>query len=303
MKKIITHVNPDLDAVCAVWLLKRFLLGWQEAEIDFVLADDKQIEKENKDLVYVDVGLGRLDHHQTGEYLSASKLCWDFLKKARKGESFKNLESQAIERLVEVVTQVDNARYLSWSEAKDDRHQFYLHNLIDGWRELPLNDIEIIEEGFKMLDTVLLNLKNKINVEEELKKATTFKTKWGKGIASETGNKHFLYLPKTLGYQVMLIKNPKSGGIRVHGQPDSKVDLSAVYHQVKKLDPDSDWFLHASKKMLLNMASVAKMRPTKLSLKKIIEVLQDKNLPSAEPCLSGKNLPSAEPCFSKTRND
>ena len=274
MKKIVTHVNPDLDAVCSVWLLKRFLLGWQEAEIDFVRADDKQIEKENENLVYVDIGLGKLDHHSTSEYLSASKLCWDYIKEARKRESVSELDSQSIERLVAIVTEIDNARDLSWPEAKDDRFQFYLHNLIGGWRELPLNDIEVIEEGFKMLDTVLLKLKNKIRAEEELAKVTPFKTKWGKGIGLETGNEHFLIFAEVQGYQVVFIKNPENGGVRIHAQPGSKVDLTKAYNEVRKLDPQSDWFLHSSKKLLLNNSSVAQMKPTRLTLKEIIEVLK-----------------------------
>jgi len=274
MKKIITHINPDLDAVAAVWLLKRFLLGWQEAEIDFIQADDKQIDKENEDLLYIDVGLGKLDHHLTNQYLSAAKLCWDYIKEIRKGEPLNELESQTIERLVEIVTEIDNACDLSWPEARNDRFQFYLHNLIDGWRELPLNDMEVVEEGFKMLDTILLNLKNKIRAEEELAKATLFKTKWGKGIGLETGNEHFLIFAEVQGYQVVFIKNPKNGGVRIHAQPGSKVDLTKAYNEVRKLDPQSDWFLHSSKKLLLNQASVAKMRPTKLSLEEIMEVLK-----------------------------
>jgi len=276
MKKIVTHINPDLDAVCAVWLLKRFLLGWQEAEVGFVRADDKQIDKDNNDLLYVDVGLGKLDHHLTNQYLSAAKLCWDYIKEIRKGESINELDSQAIERTVEVVTEIDNACDLSWPEARNDRFQFYLHNLVEGWRELPLNDVEVIEEGFKMLDTFLLNLKNKIRAEEELlTKAKTFKTKWGKGIGLETGNKHFLFFAESQGYQVVFIKNPKSGGVKIYARPDSKVDLTKAYQKVKKLDSQSDWFLHASKKLLLNQASVAQMRPTKLSLRQIMEVLKN----------------------------
>lgn len=274
MKKIITHINPDLDAVCSVWLLKRFLPGWQEAEIDFIMADEKQIEKENGDQLFVDVALGKLDHHQVSGYLSASKLCWDYVKKARKEAIVSDLDSQAIERLVAIVTEIDNARDLSWPEAKDDRYQFYLHNLIEGWRELPLNDMEVIEEGFKMLATILLHFKNKIRAEEEMAKATIFQTQWGKGIGVESGNKHFLILAQSQGYHVAFIKNPKTGAIRIHAKPNSKVDLTEIYHQVKKLDPQSDWFLHSSKKMLLNMASVAKMRPTKLTLKEIIEILK-----------------------------
>ena len=127
-----------------------------------------------------------------------------------------------------------------------------------------------------MLDTFLLNLKNKIRAEEELlTKAKTFKTKWGKGIGLETGNKHFLFFAESQGYQVVFIKNPKSGGVKIYARPDSKVDLTEAYQKVKKLDPQSDWFLHSSKKLLLNQASVAQMRPTKLSLRQIMEVLKN----------------------------
>jgi len=274
MKKIITHVNPDLDAVCSVWLLKRFLPGWEEAEVGFVRADDKQMEKENEDLLYVDVGLGKLDHHQTSEYLSAARLCWEYVKEMRKDESINSLESQAIERIVKVVTEIDNAHDLNWPEAKNDRFQFYFHNLIDGWRELSLSDMEVVEEGFKMLEAILLNFKNEIRAEEELAKATFFETKWGKGVGLETGNKHFLIFAENRGYQVVFIKNPKNGSVRIHARPDSQVDLTEVYNQVKKLDPQSDWFLHASKKLLLNQASVAQMKPTKLTLSEIMEVLK-----------------------------
>jgi len=272
MKKIITHVNPDLDAVCSVWLLKRFLLGWQEVEIDFVRADDKQIDKDNNDLVYVDVGLGKFDHHQTNKHISASKLCWDYIQEIRAGEKLGLLEENAINRLVDIVTQVDNNDDSLWPEAKDDRFQFYLQNLVEGWRELPLNDLEVIEEGFKMLDVILINLKNKIRAKEGLEKATNFQTKWGKGIGLETGNKHFLYFGEIHGYAVVIIKNPENGGVRIHARPGSKVDFTKVYDKVKKLDPKADWFLHSSKKMLLNTSSVAQMKPTKLSLKEVIGV-------------------------------
>jgi hypothetical protein len=244
-------------------------------EIDFVRADDKQIDKDNNDLVYVDVGLGKFDHHQINKHISASKLCWDYIQEIRSNKKLGLLEEKTITRLVEVVTQIDNADDLSWLEAKDDRFQFYLHNLIDGWHESSLSDMEVVEEGFKMLDAILINLKSKFKAEEELIKAAAFETKWGKGIGLETGNRHFLNLVIVLGYQVAFIKNPENGGVRIHARPDSKVDLTEIYKKVKKLDPQSDWFLHSSKKLLLNTASVAQMKPTKLTLKEIIEVLKN----------------------------
>lgn len=279
VKKIVTHINPDLDAVASVWLIKRFLPGWQEAEIEFAqtttsIEGQKDVDQ-NPNILWVDVGRGKLDHHQTGKYLSAAKLCFDYLKKKRRGQNLSPLEEKALEELVEIVTQVDNARDLNWPEIGQNRYYFYLHILIEGLRGLGETDQEIMEFGMRTLDSVLLNLKNKIRAKEELEQGIRFETSWGEAIAVETGNKHVLWQGEVQGYVLVVKKDPESGGVQIYSRPDSEVDLTAVYNQVKELDPNSDWFLHASKKLLLNQASVnPEMRPTKLSLERILEVLK-----------------------------
>jgi len=279
MKKIITHINPDLDAVASVWLIKRFLLGWEEVEIDFVQATASgekipQVDT-HPEVLYVDVGRGQLDHHQTGEYLSAAKLCWEYVKKNGQGKKLGGLEEKAIEILVKVVTQVDNAHDLNWKEVSKNRYQLYFHCLIEGLRGLGKTDKVVMVFGLEALDAVLLNLKNKIRAEEELKEGREFQTPWGRGIALASGNRHVLWQGEAQGYVVILKKDPKTGGVQIYSRPDTEVDLTKAYNKVKKLDPASDWFLHASKKLLLNQASVnLDMRPTKLSLETLIKVLR-----------------------------
>lgn len=278
MKKILTHINPDLDAVTSVWLIKRFLPGWQEAEIDFVASTisterERDIDQ-NPNFLYIDVGRGKLDHHQTGEYLSAARLSFDYILVAREKKKLSPLEEQALEELVEVVTQIDNARDLKWGEVNQSRYQLYLHTLIDGLRGLTETDQQVMEFGFRALDAVLLNLKNKIKADEELKEGIEFQTPWGKGIAVESGNKHVLWRGEVQGYVLAVKKDPETGGVQIYARPDLEVDLTKAYNKFKKQDPQSDWFLHASKKLLLNQASVnPKMRPTKLKLAEIVKVL------------------------------
>ena len=279
MKKIVTHINPDLDAVASVWLIKRFLPDWEEAEIGFVSAS-ASLEKQDgvdsdSDVLWVDVGRGKLDHHHTGEYFSAAKLCWDYIKKERKGQKLSPLEEKALTELVEVVTQVDNARDLYWKEVNKSRYRLYLHTLVDGLRKLGETDQEVMSFGLRALDAALVNLKNKIRAEEELKEGLIFQTPWGKAIAVESGNKHVLWVGEIQGHVLVIKKDPESGGVRMYARPDSKVDLTKAYNKFKELDPESDWFLHATKRLLLNESRVnPNMRPTKLSLKEIIEVLK-----------------------------
>src|SRR5579871_6826080 len=91
MKIIVTHASPDLDAITSVWLLKKFLLGWEHASVQFVPAGERiarsspdsstVIEKVNTDeVIHVDTGLGALDHHQTSdESVCAASRTWDFV--------------------------------------------------------------------------------------------------------------------------------------------------------------------------------------------------------------------------------
>jgi len=279
MKKIITHINPDLDAVAAVWIIKRFLPGWKEAEVEFVeaTADGEKIPgvDSEPEVLYVDVGRGKLDHHQTNDYLSATRLCWDYVLEQRQFQPLKEIEEKAGAKLVEIVTEVDNARDLKWKEAGKDRYYFYLHILIDGLRGLGESDHQVLEFGFRALDSAFLTLKNKIRAEEDLKKGAEFQTPWGKAIALESANKRVLWEGEIEGFVLVVKKNPENGAIQIYARPDSKVNLTAAYQKFKKMDPSADWFLHASGKLLLNESSVnPNMRPTKLSLDQIIKVLK-----------------------------
>jgi len=279
MKKIITHINPDLDAVAAGWVIKRFLPGWEEAEVDFIeaTADGEKIPEVDSDLevLYVDVGRGKLDHHQTNDYLSATKLCWDYVLEQRESQPLKEIEKEAGERLIEIVTQIDNAQDLNWKEVGKDRYYFYLHILIDGLRGLEESDQQVLEFGFRALDAVFLTLKNKIRAEEDLKNGIKFQTKWGEGIALESANKRVLWEGEIQGFVIVVKKDPKNGAVQIYSRPNSKVDLTEAWEKFKKIDPLADWFLHASGKLLLNESSVnPNMRPTKLSLDQIIEVLK-----------------------------
>jgi len=279
MKKIITHINPDTDAIAAVWLIKRFLPGWEEATIGFTKAggDNKKIAgvDENADILYVDVGRGKFDHHQSGEISSATKLIWKYIQKQTLGTGFKETERLAIQELVEVENEIDNARDLKWPEIYQPRYFFYFHLIVDGLRGCGESDQQVMEYGFRTLDSILLNLKAKIKAAKELKKGIVFATPWGKGIGVETGNKQVLFRGEVGGYVVVVKKDPKTGGVQIYARWDTRVDLTNAYNQYKQLDRQSDWFLHASKKLLLNQASVnPDMRPTKLTLEQIIAVLK-----------------------------
>jgi hypothetical protein len=83
-----------------------------------------------------------------------------------------------------------------------------------------------------------------------------------------------------MGYVIVARRDPRKGYLRIKAKPnksdtDKGVDLTLIYEKLKKMDPSATWFLHVSKKMLLNGSPKnPKMKPTKLPLSAIIGVLR-----------------------------
>lgn len=275
VKTIVTHLNPDLDALCSVWLLKRFLAGWEEAEVKFVPAGVAPLQGD-KDTLYVDTGFGKFDHHQTGKRTCAAQLVWKFIKKNLKPDTY---DLKAIERLVDVVLRIDfDAQDITIANASDDFYSFLFNErqIIRGLRTLYRGQSEKqLEVGMTILDAILEVLKAKIKAEEIIKNSRQFETQWGKGIGADTNNEMYMHLAQENGFKVVVSKDPKKGHVRIHALPNRRIDFTDAYNKLKELDPKATWFLHASKSLLLNGSSAnPDMKPTKLTLEEVIEVLK-----------------------------
>jgi hypothetical protein len=172
MKIIVTHNSPDMDAITSVWLIKRFLPGWENAEVRFVqageriqrlvnqrLASGSKPQKLNAkryalnaietigddEVIHVDTGLGPLDHHQTAsDKVCAASLTWDFVRRRKTENRGQRSEDgrqktkkekdreEAIERIVKVVVDVDHFKEVFWEDATADYHELSLGSILDG---------------------------------------------------------------------------------------------------------------------------------------------------------------------------
>lgn len=292
MKIVVSHDSPDMDSITSAWLIRRFLPGWDGAVVKFVPAGNRlygfedtssAIEKKGDDeVIHVDTGLGPLDHHDTGDTnVCAASLTWDFVRSQNadfdnKSEKMVKRE-EAIIRLVRVVVDIDHFKEVFWGDSIADYHEFSLVNILEGLKaEKPGRDDYYVEFICESLDAVLHEFENRIWAEEEIKKAIEFETSKGKGIGLETINDTSVKLAQKLGYVLAVRKDPRKGYVRIKARPDSGIDLTRAYEKLKKLDSTATWFLHASKKMLLNgSVKNPKMRPSGLSLSAIISVLKE----------------------------
>lgn len=282
MKTIVTHIAPDVDAVTSVWLLIRFLPGWGEAQVSFVPAG-KTLNNEPVDsdpeIWHVDTGMGRLDHHQTDEDTCAARRTWEYIKKIENGKlKMENYTDEAMERLIDVVNDIDHFQEVYFPNPTADFYDISLVGILDGLKLLYAdNNQKLVDVGLDALDGVYKSFQNKVWAESEIKeKSMEFKTKWGKGLAIETINDETVRLAQKQGYVMAVRKDPKKGFIRIKALPQSQVDFTSCYNILKEKDKNATWYLHAGKKMVLN-GSVKNpdSKPTSLTLREIIEVLKE----------------------------
>lgn len=274
-KTIVTHLSCDLDGISSIWFIKRYMPGWADAELAFVLAG-KTLNGMSPDadpnILHVDTGLGKFDHHQTKDrHLSAGKLVFQYLEKEG---LIKKKDLEAARRIAEFVADIDNFGEVNFPNPTSDVYDFSLHQIIEGLRATHQGDHERAEMGMTLLDAVLATMRGKVKAEEEVKKGLDFKSKYGKSLALETPVEEAIKLALKMGYELVVRKDPERGFVRVKTLPSDEKDLTAVYEAFKKADPEADWFLHVSKNMLLNgSAKNPEVKASRLSLKEAIDLI------------------------------
>ena len=274
-KLIVTHVNPDPDAISSVWLLRSFDQEWNEAAVAFVSAGKtwKAMEVDSDpNIAHVDTGFGRFDHHQTSERTCAAKKVWEYLS-----EKYDYIaEDGALKRMIDVIVDDDHFEECYWPEPLADRYVFMFGDILDGLkRSNVVTDRGLIDLGSTCLDGIYNSMKLKMGAEEALSNGTEFETSWGKAIGIETKNDEVLTIGLKKDYVIVVRKDPE-GMIRIKAKPKSEVDLTKVYQKIKEKDDQATWFLHASKKMLLNGSYKNPGNvESKLGLAEIISLFQE----------------------------
>lgn len=276
MKIIVTHISPDIDAITSCWLIKRFLPGWQNALIKFVPAGSTFENKnpdENADIIHVDTGMGKFDHHQTNENICASTLVFKYLKKQK---FIKKNQEEALERIVEQVNIFDHFREVNFDNPDNDIFEFLISSIIDsGLKSIIKNDDELVEYILPILDSLLVVFTKKVNAEKEIKNGFIFNSKWGKTLVIASKNEDVLKLALKKGFKLVARKDPEKGNIRIKTLPEEKYHLRPLYQKIVETDKKGTWFLHISGNMLLNGSSKnPKFIPSKLTLKQLIDIIK-----------------------------
>ena len=272
---IVTHISPDLDAIASSWMIARYLPDWESADHAFVPAGetlDNEPVDSKPNIIHVDTGLGRFDHHQLKVRSSATKRVFDYL--AEEGH-IKEKDILAVEHMVLIVTEIDNFGEVHFPDPTNDRYSFCLHEFVYPLRGLLSSDKELINMVFLILDSILFTVKNNIQAKKDIEAGLVMNTAWGKTVVMETKNEGAVKYALKSGYEMVVRRDPQTNHVRIKTQPNKKYDLTTLYKKILKADPSATWFLHISKNMLLNGSSKKPDSvPSSLSLKRLIAILK-----------------------------
>lgn len=258
---IVGHLHPDLDCITAIWILCRWG-NMGDAELRFVSAgttlDDRPVDGDPL-VVHVDTGGGRFDHHHTNDHaLSASELVRRAIAP----------HDAALARIVQYVTDIDHA-YVDLSTI------FNINDLIGGYHQrFPDQPERVVAAMSENFDAWHAHEERQNRLKDAFRRRIEFDTPWGLGIAMESDDGGSSRLAFGSG-AVLYVYRDKRGHTGISARARSDVDLTPVFYDLRRLDPDADWYLHPSKRLLLCGTEKAPARtPSNLSLDELIGVLR-----------------------------
>ena len=263
-KVIVSHYSPDLDSITSIWILMRFA-GYDDAELQFVSAgstlNDMAVDSD-PDTIHVDTGLGMFDHHQDKQNGKNDKCA------ARLVADVYTPKNWSVNRIVEYVNLIDNGK-ISFEEMVQP---FSVVRLIRGMNICNPRDSKfIINIMLPCLDAWYESTKEEEAFYKEFENRLEFQTDWGLGIALKTDVPAAAQVAYSQG-AVLFVYQGSTGALGITAAPSSNVNLSDLFENLQKLEPNANWFLHPSKKMLL--CGSKKVRDINLSRLQLMDIVK-----------------------------
>ncbi|WKZ29284.1 MAG: hypothetical protein QY323_00980 [Patescibacteria group bacterium] len=249
---LVTHLFPHRDDVAGLWLLKRFEPSLRKANIEFVPTSAGGV-KLPAGQIGIGIGRGKYDEHKGDLKDSAASLVWKDLK--RRGKLPGGAEGKALAALVDDVRRGDMGSGIG--TPGHFRNDTKILQTIAG---LPGGDsLMATGWGFVLMDALFALYVEREEALRAIRRGTAFATKHGKGVAVRSAMLPGMAstISAELGYALVVLEHPSRRYLHVRAAPSSKFDLSRLAKTVRAAEPESEWYLHHSKRMLLHGDLVA----------------------------------------------
>ena len=272
-----THIHPDLDAIMSSWLLIRFNQSqFGDAKFEFVPAPHtyKDLPPDNDpDVVHVDVGAGKFDHHKPGGFVTcATKLVWEELIALK----LVSEEDESLKTLVDIAYEIDTFADCYWPGTESPRMALMLHEIIPALHRLQLYDNEaVLRMVFVYLDAAYQRLKDWEKGKDAINEGKEFESVWGKGVIVTTAADDVSKTAQKMGYDIVVIHDPQKGYLKIKTAPAVKLPLKALYDKICLRENPERWVYHNSGHMLFSGSDKGQLKEkTQLSLNDLTEMIE-----------------------------
>ncbi len=268
VKRIITHIRPHLDDICAAWLLKRYQPGAENAALEFLPAD-RRVSEPDADLgiIYVGMARGRFDEHKGDVGDCATTL----VHKAIKGRIADPEEAAAIAKIVAWVLEEDTGKLNAVAY-----REFTVPMVFQGEYERTGRDSSAVAElGYRLLDALLVSERNMVRLETAWAKRQEFQSRYGRAVALVSTAREIDSYGYAHGFDLVLYMNPDGSYRNIRGRAGTDIDLTAVHEALAKEDPTATWYFHHTKKLLICGGELAPdAKPSQLPFERLIELVR-----------------------------
>ncbi len=264
MKTLITHINPHLDDISAIWVFKKFFPEFRDAEIEFINASrDEALKNESEDKIYLGTGGGKYDEHKGDLEDCAASLVWKDIKS--KGLVKEEIEEKALDDLIEWNRKIDLGKGSDF-----DFGPYGVAAFIRSKASTQEESLKSLKLGEEILDRILELLKKVKQSEKDWESRVEFESQFGKSVAikSKTIDRGFV---RGKGFDLVLMYDPAHSSAQFF-TPSFEIDLEQIYKKLIEKEPDSGWFLHQSHHMVICGSSSAPEHKTNLGFDELIEI-------------------------------
>lgn len=266
--KLVTHLNPHLDDIAAIWLFKKFFPDFVGAEVEFIpYSKDRALTEETPEKIFLGTGGGKYDEHKGDLEDCAASLVWKDIKVNGIGPK-DSVELAALEELVEWVRIIDLGRFPDLPYGEFNVQAFIRTE--ENTADLSIKSTKLGEE---ILDRVLRVLMRKYQAITDWEGRVEFTSRFGKSYAVKSDFVDRSFCRGKDG-NLYLIYEPGNNSIQFF-TPSMEIDLEPVYKKLQEEDRGADWFLHQSHHMVLCTSQVPAERRSKLSFERLIKVAKE----------------------------
>lgn len=244
MRTLVTHNQPHLDDICAMWLLVRYVPEFRDAVFEFIPANIASKDVHHSDeMVYIGVGRGQFDEHKGDLDDCATTLVY---KHVLASVEIPEAERRAVDKLVAWTKEEDMGRLLA-----EPRREFSIPAMLQvAYFSNGRESAPVLRMGFDIIDAVMIGLRNHALIDVDWADRIEYTSRFGKAIGIRTDAQEFPPFAYAKGFDLVVLtgKDTKYATIRAAATTDT--DLTAVRDAIAKLE-DVKWFFHQSKRMLI----------------------------------------------------